>query len=327
VTSLITADFRFLHLAKTGGIWAAHAMSAAGIVPRADVEIPFHADLADTAAYDDLFTIAFVRQPLSWWRSYWAHRMETGWVAEHSIDCFAASDRFDEFMRAVIDRAPGFAGALFERFVGPPSRPIQFVGYYEQLLSDLERALRYAGARFDAQALRADPPLNRSDYVSYPAFYSRALAQDVARAERAAIERFYPWQAIPEELIARRRVRHTAPVEAGRRDPVEQQALLARDAIALEHAVRRLEQRLAETEKALLLLRTSKLLRHTRRIRIAYYRLRDLAGPSPDPSLHGAPAPTPDTTLAATPTGASVIARRADPVPARSLRLRRARRR
>src|SRR5579863_10529572 len=106
VTSFVTAEFRFLHVAKTGGIWASQAMLAAGVAPRSEVEIGFHADLEDTAVFRNLFTIAFVRHPLAWWRSYWAHRMQYGWAPEHHVDRVAASDDFGEFIRALIDLRP-----------------------------------------------------------------------------------------------------------------------------------------------------------------------------------------------------------------------------
>lgn len=290
MTSFVTAEFRFLHVAKTGGIWASQAMLAAGIVPRPDAELGFHADLEQTAVFDDLFTIAFVRHPLAWWRSYWAHRMQYGWVADHHVDRVAASDRFDEFVRAVIDHRPETAGAIFERYVGPAQRPIEFVGYHEHLVADLERALRYGGARYDAHALRAEKPINVADYDSYPARYTRALACELARAERRAIERFYPWMAVPEELIARRRSQAPAQPTSLALAPSEELVRRARDAVALSHALARMEARVATAEAALGRLRDSRLLRYSRPLRIAYYRLRarlrSLRKPAP---THGRP--------------------------------------
>lgn len=274
MTSLVTAEFRFLHVAKTGGIWASQAMLAAGIVPRPDADIDFHADLEHTAAFDDLFTIAFVRHPLAWWRSYWAHRMQYGWEMEHHVDRVAASDDFGEFIRALIDRTPETAGAIFERYVGPPQRSIEFVGYHEHLVADLERALRYAGARYDAHALRAEKPINTSDYESYPAHYTRALACELARAERCAIERFYPWMAVPEELIAGRRRQTPAQPTSLTWTPGEELVRAARDAVALSCALARAETRAVDAEGALGRLHASRLLRYSRPLRTAHYRLR-----------------------------------------------------
>ena len=203
--SFIADEFRFLHTPKTGGVWAYHAMAAAGITPAPGVELTYHADLSESDAFAQRFTIAFVRHPLDWWRSYWAYRMRTGWVMESHVDAAAASEDFDEFIGAVVAHVPGWASEVFPSFCGPPARPIQFVGRYERLVDDLERALALAGARFDSRALRAEPPHNAADETLAAVRYTPALARALALAEARAIERFYPGRAIPERVLARRR--------------------------------------------------------------------------------------------------------------------------
>ena len=277
--SFVADNLRFLHTPKTGGMWATHAMCAAGITP-AYSELTFHASLAELSPRSDAFTIAFVRHPLAWWRSYWAYRMAHGWVDGSEIDDVAAADDFHEFVRSVIAHLPGFAGVVFERYVGAADRPISFIGYHERLASDLERGLRYAGLRFDASALGAEPPRNTSDFERHPATYTRALATELARAEQAVIERFYPWRAIPEELLAGRRAVSAARSPATR--AAEDRALRARDAGALTYTVERLEAQVAEltaqlatSDEAYRRLASSRLVRRSRRVRVAFYALRD----------------------------------------------------
>jgi hypothetical protein len=203
--SFIADDFRFLHTPKTGGVWAYHAMAAAGIASAPGVELSYHADLGESEAFAERFTIAFVRHPLDWWRSYWAYRMRTGWVMESHVDAAAASEDFDEFIGAVVAHAPGWASEVFQSFCGPPARPIHFIGRHERLVDDLERGLALAGARFDKRALRAEPPHNASDKTLTAVRYTPALARELALAESLAIERFYPGKAIPQRVLARRR--------------------------------------------------------------------------------------------------------------------------
>jgi len=197
-----------LHVPKTGGTWATRALIDAG-VPCKAVELARldhyaehgHVWLGDIAPDADLFSVAFVRHPLSWWRSFWAHRMREGWLfPDHEIDSRASSDDFDEFISMVIERLPGFLGVLFERFIGPPERPISFIGRYEHLTDDLARAVRLAGEPFDEARLRSTLPENVGDYQRFPACYDPVLAQALAEAEHRTIDRFYANDTIAERL-------------------------------------------------------------------------------------------------------------------------------
>jgi hypothetical protein len=207
MASLITARLRFLHVPKTGGSWATSAMHAAGIPAVHPEALPFHADLAESSMYADRFTFAFVRHPLDFWRSYWAYRMRDGWEPASQIDAQAASPDFDEFINRVIARAPGEATALYQRFIGPPTAEIEFVGRFEHLADDLVVALRLAGEPFDEGTLRACPPVNASDYVQLPALYDQHTAERLAASEWATVERFYPQDPVPLALLGA-----TAPV-------------------------------------------------------------------------------------------------------------------
>jgi hypothetical protein len=217
----------FLHVPKTGGTWVYRALIEAR-VPLRDpvVEDPDphyaqkgHVTLEELGpAGRELFTIAFVRHPLDWWLSVWAHRMREGWIfPDHEIDSRASSEDFDTFVKMVIENLPGFAGTLFERFTGPPSAPVSFVGRYERLVDDLCDALRLAGQPFDEARLRAFPPYNVGDYESHPARYRRDLARRLARAEHAAIARFYPERLSPLNRLRPARPRNA---EHARRVPL-----------------------------------------------------------------------------------------------------------
>ena len=104
----------------------------------------------------------------------------------------------------MIERVPGDASALYEAFIGPPGDGIDFIGRYGRLADDLVAALHLAGESFDEQALRAHPPVNVSDYVRLPACYGRRAAERLAECERAAIERFYPEDPLPVQLLHER---------------------------------------------------------------------------------------------------------------------------
>jgi hypothetical protein len=202
VSSLVTPRVRFLHVPKTGGTWVEGALRAAGVPTQPlarpdDGIVAAHATLRVTSDYAERFTLAFVRHPLDWWRSFWGYRMRTGWVEDHEIDSRARSDDFNEFAELVTHRLPGHLTARFERYIGPPDRPISYIGRFEALVDDLVQALALAGEQFDEAALRAHQATNRNDYERYPAEYVPDVAARLAAAEHALLERFYPGEPAP----------------------------------------------------------------------------------------------------------------------------------
>jgi hypothetical protein len=77
---------------------------------------------------------------------------------------------------------------MFEDYVGPPDRPIDFIGRHESLADDAVRALQLAGEVFDESVFRATPPVN----VSYPyeALWTPRLIDAVVKSEENALNRF-----------------------------------------------------------------------------------------------------------------------------------------
>jgi Sulfotransferase family len=193
--AVVTKKIRFLHVPKTGGSWAVGAMTEAGIElrqPKLQVE-RLHPTLDELEPYSDRFTIAFVRHPLGWWRSEWRHRMRVGWETDAPDPRILAcrSNDFNEFIEMVAENIPGYLNSLYSNFVGPPERPISFVGRYERLVDDLVTGLRLAGEDFDETTLRSYEPVNIGD-PRFRAQYTPELEQRLVAAEQEVIDRFYP---------------------------------------------------------------------------------------------------------------------------------------
>ena len=197
----------FLHMPKTGGSWVTQAVSAAGVAtwapdPLGDRSYSAHghADLNDVDVGDRL-SVAFIRHPLDWWRSYWGHRMRAGWDRTIGIDAVAASDDFNRFVLALLDDHRGSFDEIVGRFVGLPRPSVDFVGRFENLVEDTCEALRLSGERFSASAIRKHPRVNVNDYRSFPALYRPEVAVRMAEAEHRTIERFYADEPIPDNLL------------------------------------------------------------------------------------------------------------------------------
>lgn len=206
MTTLITDRILFLHVPKTGGTWVAAALAHAGVAyeplwTRLGPGSRGHATLAQSSAYTDRFSIAFVRHPLDLLRSRWAGSVRDGWPDNRLLND-ARSDDFPTFARRVVDLHPGFMSKRFEEFTGPPDAPVSFVGRYESLVDDLVRALDASGERYDEASLRSLAPRNVSDYVSSPTVYDRTLAQLVVDSEEDAITRWYAHDPLPASLVS-----------------------------------------------------------------------------------------------------------------------------
>jgi hypothetical protein len=206
MAALRTERMLFLHVPKTGGSYVAGALQAVlGVRPLDFSDSPDrrerngHAGLRSFAE-NDLFTLAFVRHPLSWYRSFWSYRMRRGWRMEHPLDRAARSEDFHEFVTRVAERLPGYLNLLFGEFIGSAERPIDYIGRYERLTDDLCAAL--AGESFDEQALRAREPVNATDYARHPVHYEPDAAWRLALAEHRVIERFYSHDPVPAWLLA-----------------------------------------------------------------------------------------------------------------------------
>jgi len=286
--TFVTSNMVFLHVPKTGGTWVTQAVQAAGVAAlppssagaRAARGDP-HTSLGELSA-GDRFSVAFVRHPLDWWRSYWGHRMRAGWLAESSLDRATASDDFNEFIMRVVEHCPGTVDGLVRRFIGSPTAEVAFVGRFEHLLEDTCQALTLSGERFSLPALRAHPPENTNDYVRFSALYKPEVAERLAAAEHETIERFYPEDPLPSQLLIDRA--GAQPPTARELDSQRLQEQAWRLGRALERArsteahlsgsLMRERARHAETAAALAALRESYLVRGTRPLRVGYYQVR-----------------------------------------------------
>jgi hypothetical protein len=116
---LVTLDWTFLHIPKTGGTSVRHGaegFEVSEILPmglQATASHHFHW-IGAKRPPGEVFTV--VRHPADWIASYWKMRKHEG-VLDMSkrLDRLWVND-LDAFARNVINRAPGYVGRLFTAY-------------------------------------------------------------------------------------------------------------------------------------------------------------------------------------------------------------------
>jgi tetratricopeptide (TPR) repeat protein len=154
-------DTLLLEVPKTGSTWLTAALAAAGVNHRqiGPARWRGHGDLT-VHPESHAIVACFVREPISWYRSYFAYRIEHGWRPKYTLDHLCESDSFTSFVRSACTQLPGFLAGLYARYAGRPERQVTFVGRTEHLADDLVRLLHLAEEKFDENALRSVPPIN-----------------------------------------------------------------------------------------------------------------------------------------------------------------------
>lgn len=145
----------------------------------------------------------FVRHPITWYESLWCHHVRHGWPSAsvdeldpaHHINAHVTrdcrSDDFPTFVRLLMDTYPGYYSALVRLTIGPTADLV--VGRTEKLASDLVRVLESAGEQFDRDAIHGCPPYAAApDELRARCIWPDGLADEVCKAERYVIERYYP---------------------------------------------------------------------------------------------------------------------------------------
>lgn len=100
-------------------------------------------------------SICFVRNPITWYRSFWAFRIKTK-SYDPDFPCDLLMDNnYENFINNVLDAYPnGFVTQLYKYYVGEDLSEINFIGKQETLMDDFVEALTLSGQEFDEKRLR-----------------------------------------------------------------------------------------------------------------------------------------------------------------------------
>lgn len=191
------------HVPKTGGITAKMAIRRAGL--RYDRCLtskgmhPFglyreHSTPRNTHEVDGLYSVAFVRHPVDWYRSFYAYRIKTEWLDNKFPADRVWDDEINKFVNNVIEEYGDLVSQLYQYYVGPDCDWVDFIGKQERMLDDLAKALVNAGEEFDKEKLMTVPWRNRSasrGKWGRHAVLDAETEDRILDTERWTIEKFY----------------------------------------------------------------------------------------------------------------------------------------
>jgi hypothetical protein len=183
--SLILGKSAFLHIPKTGGTWVRRVLTDGGLVTRilkyddpaltSENRAPSHHSVIKPEDTPPV-VFAFVRHPLTWYRSYWSWKEKMfAWNPGNPFDRQCASRDYFGSLGNVIKHYPGgYLNEMYPFF----TRHCTDVGRYEALREDLMRILAAAGEPID-EAVMARTPNDMSSSQ-----YSLALRYPISMAVR-----------------------------------------------------------------------------------------------------------------------------------------------
>jgi len=213
MAELLRTGAVFIHVPKAGGNWVREALRDQGLwrcrigykhsTPKriADVwrfhrwqfikHLPTRPDVTP-AKLRDAFKFCFVRNPVTWYESWWKfmagdwHPWEVGrWHPQRPIDN-CGDDDFNRFVENVLRERPGYVSEMYRWYVDGSD----FIGRVERLAEDLQAALHASGTEIDLKALKKVPAANVSEPRCGLPEWDPSVLRRVIDAESEAIGRF-----------------------------------------------------------------------------------------------------------------------------------------
>jgi hypothetical protein len=220
---LLKNNALFLHVPKTGGTWVTQVLHRLSLIKRhlghrhADLfRIQWHGHLEKDFYVvkniikrrlrgrdrcpdpNSTFMFCFVREPLSWYESWWCFMQQRGWQNWGSTqDIYQwhpnavlnglGSPDFNTFVRNVNRKYPGFVSNLYNSYVGSDR---VHIGKQENLVEDMQTFLAMIGVDVRLDFLKGVPPENQSSRALSKPLWDQGLKQETARLEYSAYQRF-----------------------------------------------------------------------------------------------------------------------------------------
>ena len=186
----------FLHIPKTGGSWVTSVLKECGLIQssyghkHAGLEQvlfqerlnheklkgfryyvnPFKWVKNKPAVSERPFVFCFVRDPIHWYESWWTYMCEhewRDWGGVYDINHWhpnailngLGDEDFNQFIRNVIQKRPGYVSELYSIYTRPY---IDFIGKTENLAQDLVKVLKFLDLDFDEEFIQTYGKVNAS---------------------------------------------------------------------------------------------------------------------------------------------------------------------
>lgn len=178
----------FLHIPKTGGMWVREALKKSELVIHEyDERHDFNKHINDQMVVDRPIRFCFVRNPITWYQSYWAMRTkDDSWDDEALVDRLCASDNFRKFIDAVIGAFPdGHLNHLYAIWVNQCT----IVSKMELFPKSLINILDMCGEKYNYDAIINLPRQNIGDKkYKKLAIYSHGQKEKLRAIEHEALK-------------------------------------------------------------------------------------------------------------------------------------------
>lgn len=170
----------FLHIPKCGGMAIRRAIIAAGIPAYGRGYQIGDAQHARETCGPDVRLFTVIRNPLTWYASYWCDRMINGWGGDLLPGRMCESHDFERFVRNCLHECPGFVSKeLYPRYMAKDV----FVERLENIRFSLNQALRCVGCE---QEVPEVPPTNLGS--SLPVLRDKCVLSEELRDRLIAVE-------------------------------------------------------------------------------------------------------------------------------------------
>ena len=217
---LLKSNALFIHIPKTAGTYVIHVLERLGLVQahvgREHANFP-EVFWGDRLHHDDkvfrnlirrrlgllpkidpnAFQFCFVREPLSWYVSYWRYmeslswrrwgddRNPYHWSPLSFLNGLGSSD-FNQFIRNVNEKRPGFVTELYGWYVRPG---VTFVGKQENARNDLLKIFELLNFNISPESVPAERHNQSPTRIAAPE-WDPAVKRETLRLEYAGYQRY-----------------------------------------------------------------------------------------------------------------------------------------
>lgn len=190
----------FYHIPKTGGTFVTRLLKLVSANPSV-YERPkkdilnlqnqhLTPDDLDESLKDKRFSFAFIREPISWYKSLFYQQVYDGWTVPNYAVTECKSVDFEEFVYKCLELYPnGLASEVYRRFLGENADKVDFVGRTERLRDDLCYALDKSKERYEVDTIYNMPLVNESKNKNIT-YLQPGLKKKIIDAESWFYDRF-----------------------------------------------------------------------------------------------------------------------------------------